>query len=414
MLRSALVSISTCLALVGLAAPASAQDIASVVAKARDQVEGGNFQDALRTLSMIKNKTLPPQVAVDASLLETTALLVVQGPDAATTACQKAVTASGFDPEVARDQSPKIRDACRAAAKQVRAGRLAAEGVELSKLDVKAPEVAYQPIRVSAEATKRPAWLKVVARVKSSELESAFDVPLIPSQEGPMLGTLDPSWIRPGSKLRVALVAQDKFGDLGQPASEVSIDVPKAEAAIALGTVPKGAKVALDGDPAKPDGGGRIATTPGKHEVSMTLEDGSYAEAEVELRRGLVTRVALAPQAPSPSRVGPWIATGTSVALLVAGGVLLINAESRRSELEEAAARREPGTDLPASDYADLAEIDDERLIFQNVGIGLMAGGGALAVLATVLWLVPTDGSSASASIRPELGPGYFGVSGTF
>lgn len=413
-LRSAILSISTCLAVAGSATPALGQDLASVVAKARDQVEGGNYQDALRILATIKNKTLPPQVAVEAALLETTALVVVQGPDAATTACTRAVTASGFDPEVARDQSPKIRDACRAAAKQVRAGRLAAEGVELSKFEVKDPEVAYQPLRVSAEASKRPAWLKVVARVKSSELEGTFDVPLIPSQEGPLLGTLDASWIRPGSKLTVSLVAQDKFGDLGQPSGDASIAVPKAEAAIALGTVPTGSKVTLDGDPAKPDAAGRISTTAGKHEVAMTLEDGSYAEAEVELRRGVVTRVALAPQAPSPSRVLPWIATGTSVALVVAGGVLLINAESRRSELEEAAARREPGTDLPASDYADLVEIDDERLIFQNVGIGLMAGGGGLAIVATILWLVPTGGGSASASIAPQIGPGYFGVRGTF
>jgi hypothetical protein len=413
MLRAALATLSLGLVF-GLASTAHAQDLASIVARARDQVDGGNYQDALRTLAALKNRTLPPQVAVDAGLLETTALLVVQGPEPATTACTRAVTASGFDPEVARDQSPKIREVCRAAAKQVRGGRLAAEGVELGKFEVKDPEVAYQPLRVSAEASKQPAWLKVVARVKSSELENAFDVPLIPSQEGPLLGTLDPSWIRPGSKLSVTLVAQDKFGDLGGSVASASITVPKAEAAIALGAVPKGAKVTLDGDPVTPDAAGRIPAPTGKHEVAMRLEEGSYAEAEVELRRGVVTRVALAPQAPSPSRVLPWIATGTSVALLVAGGVLLINAESRRSELEEAAARREPGTDLPAADYAELKEIDDERTLFQNVGIGLMAGGGGVAIAALVLWLVPTDGPSTSATVKPQIGPGYIGISGTF
>lgn len=409
-------AIAACIALslVAAAAPAAAQDLAGVVAKAREQVEAGKYQDALRILAALKNRTLPPALALEVGLLETTSLLVTQGPDDATKACARAVVASDFDPEVARDQSPKIREVCRAAAKEVRAARLASEKIEISKLDIKPPDVAYQPLRASTEVSKKPAWLKIVARVQSSELEGAFDVPLIPSQEGPLRGMLDPSWLRPGSKIRVALVAQDRFGDLGPPTGEMTIAVPKAEAAIALGAVPKGAKVTLDGDAVTPDASGRVPAEPGKHEVAMTLEDGAYAEAEVELRRGGITRVALAPQAPSPSRVLPWVATGTSVALLVAGGVLLINAESRRSELEDAAARREPGTDLPASDYAELKEIDDERLIFQNVGIGLMAGGGALAITATILWLVPTGGSSSTAFIQPELGPGYLGLRGRF
>lgn len=396
-----------------LVVPCAAQDLSAIVARAREQVEAGKYGDAVRILASLKGRNLPAQLAVEVGLLETTALLV-EKPEAAPAACGRAVVAAGFDPDVARDQSPKVREACREAAKQVRAGRLADEGIELSKLEVRKPDVAYQPLRVSTEVSKKAPWLKVVARVQSAELEGVFDVPLVPSQEGPLLGTLDSSWIRPSSRLKVSLVAQDKFGDLGPPSNETTLVVPKAEAAIALGTVPKNAKVTLDGDAVTPDASGKIEATPGKHEVGMTLADGAYAEAEVELRRGVITRVALAPQGQSPSRVLPWVATGTSVALLVAGGVLLINAEARRSELEDAAARREPGTDLPASDYADLQEIDDERLIFQNVGIGLMAGGGAVAIVATILWLVPTGGASTTASVSPEIGPGYFGLRGTF
>lgn len=406
----ALAALSTSL----IAPAASAQDLSGIVAKAREQVESGKYQDALRITAALKNRSLPPALALEVGLIETTALLVTQGPDDAAKACGRAVIAADFDPEVARDQSPKIREVCRAAAKEVRAGRLASEKVEISKLDIKPPDVAFQPLRASTEISKKPAWLKVVARVQSTQLEGSFDVPLIPSEEGPLRGMLDPSWIRPGATLKVALVAQDKFGDLGSPTAETTILVPKAEAAIALGSVPKGAKVTLDGDPVTPDASGRLPTTPGKHEVAMTLEDGAYAEADVELRRGGITRVALAPQSQSPSRAWPWVATGTSVALLVAGGVLLINAESRRSELEDAAARREPGTDLPATDYATLKDIDDERVIFQNVGIGLMAGGGAMAVVATILWLVPTGGSSSTASITPQIGPTYWGLRGTF
>ena len=110
----------------------------------------------------------------------------------------------------------------------------------------------------------------------------------------------------------------------------------------------------------------------------MTLSNGASAETTVELRRGVVARVALAPQLGGSSRVWPWVTTGTSLALLATGAVLVINSEARRSELEDAAAQREPGTALPANDYAELESIDSERTTFQYVGIGLLAGGGAV------------------------------------
>lgn len=399
-----------------LAAPAAhGQDAAATVAKAREQITDGSFADGLRTLGALKGKTLPPQLAIEASLLETTAVLVTQGDDAAANACTKAVVAASYDPEIARDRSPKVRDACKAAAKRVRGERLKGDKASIGKLDVSPPEVGYQPLRIATTVDNRPAYLRVVARVESSSIEGTFDVPLVPSDYSALLGTLDPAWIRPQSKLSIRLVAQDKFGDLGDPIDTITIDVPPAEAAVALGEVPKGAKVTLDGKPAKVDDKGRVAASAGKHEIAMTLESGAYAETTIELSRGVVARVALAPSEQSPSRVLPWIATGTSFALLVAGGVLLINAETRRQELEDAAAEREPGTDLPANDYATLAEIDKERKTFQYVGIGLLSGGGAVAVAALVFWLVPIGGSGGSeVSVTPIVTPTYLGMSGRF
>lgn len=395
---------------------AHAQDAAAIVAKARDQVDAGNYADALRSLAPLKSqKSLPQAIAIEAGLLETTALLVTQGNEAASGACARAIVAANFDPDVARELSPKVRDVCKTAAKKVRGERLGQEKAKVGKLEVVAPEVAYQPIRIATTVENRPTWLRLVARVESSGIEGVFDVPLIPSDEGPLVGTLDPSWIRPSASLSIQLVAQDKFGDLSESIDTQKLQVPAAEAAIALGEVPSGAKITLDGNAVTPDPKGNVAATAGKHEIAMTLTSGATAETDIELTRGVVTRVALTPQAPSPSRVLPWIATGTSLALLVAGGVLLINAESRRAELEDAAQEREPGTDLPANDYATLQDIDSERQVFQYVGIGLMAGGGAVAIAAVVLWLVPTGGGSASAaSIQPLVGPGYLGASGRF
>ncbi|HTJ80325.1 MAG TPA: hypothetical protein VL400_01345 [Polyangiaceae bacterium] len=404
--------------LLAIASDARAQDAAAIVARAREQLDTGAYADVLRTLSALKGKNVPSQLAIEAGLIETNALIVTQGADAAQVACGKAIVAASYDPDIAREQSPKVRDACKAAAKKVRSERLAGDGAKLGALEAKAPEVAYQPVRISTTVDKRPPWLKVVARIESSGIEGSFDVPLLPSDDGPLLGTLDPAWIKPKSKLVVALVAQDKFGDLGDPTEKRELEVPAAEAAVLLGTIPEGAKVTLDDEAVKPDAQGKVTATAGKHDVALTLSNGASAETNVELRRGQVTRVALSPQIESPSRVWPWVTTGTSLALLAAGGVLLINAEARRSELEDAAAQREPGTDLPATDYAELESIDSERTTFQYVGIGLLAGGGAVAILATVLWLVPTGGGAASAASTPGLlpvvGPGFVGVSGRF
>ena len=394
----------------------AAEDLSAIVAKARDQVENGNYADALRVLGTLKTKNLPQALTVEVGLLEATALLVTQGADQATVACSKAVVAGNYDPDVSRDQSPKVRDICRAAAKKVRAERVKSEGLTFSELSLKDPEVAYQPVRISVMLDKRPTWIKVVARVTSSDLEGSFDLPLIPSEEGPLLGTLDAAWLRPKAKLKVDLVAQDKYGDLGAPLSKRVLNVPAAESMVVVGDVPKGATLELDGNVTTADVEGRVPSTPGSHELKLTLPNGATASTEVELKKGSVTRVALSPQAPSPSRVLPWVATGTAAALVTAGSVLLINAQARKNQLEDAAATREPGTSLPSTDYAELASIDSERKTFTRVGVGLLIGGGATAIVATTLWLLPTGPSHPKplALLTPIVGPGYLGLAGRF
>ena len=80
-----------------------------------------------------------------------------------------------------------------------------------------------------------------------------------------------------------------------------------------------------------------------------------------------------------------------------------------------AAPQREPGTDLPVSDFADIESIDSERTTFLYAGIGILAGAGAVGILATVLWLVPGGGGEpAQSAIMPVVGPGFVGVTGRF
>jgi hypothetical protein len=206
---------------------AEGQDLASVVAKAREQVENGAFGDALRTLNSLPKSEIPPTLAVEAGLLETQAALVTKGEGAGAQACTKAVVAAGYDPEVARDQSPKVRAACRTAAESARKDRIERAGVKLSDLEIEAPQVAGAPVRISATASVAPPWLRVIARVRSSAIEGSFDLPLAPSPDGPLRGTLDPSFIRPKAKLDITIVAQDKFGDLATTALTSSAISPR-------------------------------------------------------------------------------------------------------------------------------------------------------------------------------------------
>jgi hypothetical protein len=409
--------------------PASAQDVASLVARARELVEAGNYPEALRMIALLEGRELPPAVAVESALLETTAALVVK-PGDVVAACKKAIVASGYDPDVARDQSPKVRAACRDAAADVRGGRLEREGVKVGDLEASKPEVAWQPVRLRATVEPRPEWLQFVARVGSKRLEGTFDVALVPGDEGKLYGTLDASWLRPGDRLQVQLVAQDRFGDLGEPVRKTTIDVPEAEGMIALGDVPSGAVVKVDGRRVTPAAGGRIPVEPGPHEVEM-IQGEATAQTDVEVARGGVARVALSP-AVSRSNALAWIATGTSVACLATGGVLMLVADGRRADIEEAAARREPGTDLPATDYAQIEGLESDRAAFSTAGTVLLVAGGATAVLATTLWLWPSGGGGgdeadeaapgpqaraprpAAPSVGATLSPGWVGLRGSF
>jgi hypothetical protein len=414
--RSFAALLSPLAALAALLAPmaAAAQDLAGVVARARAQVESGAYADAMKTLATLPSKGVPDALAVEAALLGTTAALVTGGAEAGEAACANAVVASGYDPEVARDQSPKVRAACRAAAAKERAQRLARAQIQISGLKVDPPAVAFQPVRVAATASSVPPWLRVVARVTSSALEGSFDLALAPSLEGPLRGTLDASWIRPGARMKVEVIAQDRYGDLGPTGQSAALVVPTAEAMIALGDLPAGAMVRIDHAVVKP-ADGRVPIAPGKHTVSLELADGAFASAAVEVSRGGVARVALSPQRPARSRTFAWIATGTAVALGSVGGVLLLNADSRRREIEELSAKREEGSNLPAVEYSELQGKDEERATFATLGTVFLVGGGVAAAAAVTLWLWP-DGSSrqGSAAVGVRVGLGGAAVVGRF
>jgi len=200
--------------------------------------------------------------------------------------------------------------------------------------------------------------------------------------------------------------------------------VPAAEARVALGEVPSGASVSVDGTEVKPDSAGTVAVEPGTHTIKMELSDGAAASTKVDVQRGNVAQVALSPQRSGGSTLA-WIATGTSVALGAAGGVMLFSAASRASEIEELSQKREEGTGLPATEYSEIASKNEDRQTFATVGTVLLIGAGVTAAAALTLWLWP-DGSSSKASdakasasgqgprIAARIGPTSIGFAGTF
>lgn len=396
-------------------APARADDLAGVVARAREQVERGDYAGALRTLEPMSADGLPKALAIEASLLEATSALVVSGNEAAEAACAKAVVASEYDPEVAREQSPKVRQVCRRAAVTERAKRLQREHIDLKDLRIEAPTIAWQPVRISATASGAPAWLRVVARISSPALAGSFDVALIPSLEGPLRGTLDPSWIRPRARIRVELIAQDRFGDIGSTGQLAQVDVPVAEAMVALGRVPAGATVKIDGAVVKPGPLGRAPVAPGVHRVTLDLADGASAGANVDVARGSEARVALSPQKASSSRIFGWVAAGAGLTLGAAGGVLLLRADSRRSEIEELAARREYKSNLPAVEYSEIKSKDDDRKAFGAFGATLLIAGAATSV-AAITFLAWPDGEKKKETppLNASIGLGGVSVAGGF
>ncbi len=406
-------AIAAGIALSALASPARADDAGSV-ARAREQVESGAYEGALRTLASLR-QDLAPGLAVEAGLLEANAALVVRGEDAGQAACARAVVAAGYDPEVARDQPPKVRVICRAAAVKERKARLDREKIVISGLEIEPIDVAFQPVRLSAKGSRAPAWLRVVARVTSPAIEGSFDLVLAPSLEGPLRGTLDPSWIRPGARLTIELVAQDRFGDLGSIGKSTSAVVPTAEAMIALGAIPSGAEVSIDGTKAAPSPAGDVVVTPGKHRIKLELESGASASTTVDIERGSVARVALAPQRAGGFGV-QWFFGAGALALGGVGSVFLVNAASRKSEIESLSRQREPGTSLPATEYTVLAQKDQERKTFGTVGLILGISAGALGITAVTIALWPSrEGKKKPiATLTPKLGLGSAGLCGAF
>jgi tetratricopeptide (TPR) repeat protein len=120
---------------------------------------------------------------------------------------------------------------------------------------------------------------------------------------------------------------------------------------------------------------------------------------------------------PPPERghtVLPWIVVGVGGAAMVTGIILLAVGSSKVSDSFNICPNGNCGIDPGGGKNRQATALNSDGRAFQNIGIAVGLVGVA-AVGGGLLWhfLEPT-GPAKSARIRPELGPGWAGVSGAF
>jgi hypothetical protein len=123
----------------------------------------------------------------------------------------------------------------------------------------------------------------------------------------------------------------------------------------------------------------------------------------------------------SKMRVAAWVCVAATVAVLTAGAIFSLAAQSRGDEISRrftfVDASGQPRK-FDASAQSDYQNLKDEGQLYDALGIGFFAGAGALAVVTTVLFAVDAHRVAVekkrSVSIAPSIGPGRAGVAASW
>lgn len=169
------------------------------------------------------------------------------------------------------------------------------------------------------------------------------------------------------------------------------------------------------------------ATSAAGKSVSQTVEAKERATIDVRLVVGPAAQVESPPplpEAPKSSPLRPVSIAMMSVggAALVAGAVIGGLGLKKRGDANDAfsSCEKKYGKGhCQGSEEDDVKSKDDSASLFGNVGIGLLAGGAAVAVTGVVLFAVggkhsPTTQPQAAVRIEPIFSPGFAGVRGSF
>jgi hypothetical protein len=164
---------------------------------------------------------------------------------------------------------------------------------------------------------------------------------------------------------------------------------------------------------------------PGPRIVSATAEGFNRAEVKVEGVEGQTRTATLVlvasphqgsgaaqppPSRPAPGSIAPktigFVTIGVGGAALIAGAVTGALALGRESELSKVC----PAAQCPPSQQPTI----DGYTTLRVISMSTLISGGVLAAAGTVLVLTAGSAPPHEASIRPAIGPGYLGVTGSF
>ena len=178
------------------------------------------------------------------------------------------------------------------------------------------------------------------------------------------------------------------------PTLEIVVQGPGADTAV----------VELDGNRLEPEQlGKKVQVDPGSHSVKAKREkDGATAQQTVILSRHraehLTLDMPLVPTAQQPGavdahlgdgwRLGGWVTTGVSGAVLLAGGIVGIVVLTKNKSLADQC----PDRQCPADVAAEVHSFDTLRTVSS---VGLISGGVGLGAGVLMLLLAPSAGPSA-------------------
>ena len=109
-----------------------------------------------------------------------------------------------------------------------------------------------------------------------------------------------------------------------------------------------------------------------------------------------------------PQKSWGWALTGIGIAAVVGGGVGTTLAQLKQREFDDATYFREPQTQLLIRQdiaHIDALALEEEALLWQNVSIGLYAGGGALLLTGIILLATDSGPEMESLAVRPQVLP---------
>jgi hypothetical protein len=198
--------------------------------------------------------------------------------------------------------------------------------------------------------------------------------------------------------------------------------------------------VTMNDEPLPSPSAGPIEVNPGTYKfvatskaggATATVEAKERATVDVKLALGVskpavgITRDDGAPRAPSPIRFVGLGAVGLGGAAVIAGAVLGGLSGKKRGDANKAfdACEVKYGKNqCQGAEEANVKSLDKSATTMGNAGIGLIAGGAAVATAGVVLYVVgrgsgPSHEEPAKTgrvTVEPVLGLGYVGAAGTF